>query len=106
MESAAARPRPVLTSGSVLPEDADRATLVARVHAPEHGGPCVAAVRGERVVDLTAVVPTVSDLWNATTRRQSSARPTGDTSGVWTRCSRHLPVAVTLPTCSLPSTCR
>ncbi len=62
MESAAARPRPVLTSGSVLPEDADRATLVARVHAPEHGGPCVAAVRGERVVDLTAVVPTVSDL--------------------------------------------
>jgi fumarylacetoacetate (FAA) hydrolase family protein len=62
VESAPARPRPVLTSGSVLPEDADRATLVARVHAPEHDGPCVAAVRGERVVDLTAVAPTVSDL--------------------------------------------
>ncbi|CAM5226504.1 Fumarylacetoacetate hydrolase family protein OS=Streptomyces tendae OX=1932 GN=GUR47_01880 PE=4 SV=1 [Streptomyces tendae] len=62
MEPAAARPRPVLTTGSVLPEDADRAALVARVHAPEYDGPCVAAVRGERVVDLTAVAPTVSDL--------------------------------------------
>ncbi|MEU1049383.1 fumarylacetoacetate hydrolase family protein [Streptomyces sp. NPDC005897] len=62
MEPGAVRPRPVLTTGSVLPEDADRATLVARVHAPEYDGPCVAAVRGERVVDLTAVVPTVSDL--------------------------------------------
>ena len=62
MESAAARPRPVLTAGSVLPEDADRAALVARVHSPEQDGPCVAAVRGGRVVDLTAVAPTVSDL--------------------------------------------
>ncbi|MFR0354297.1 fumarylacetoacetate hydrolase family protein [Streptomyces sediminimaris] len=62
MESAAARPRPVLTAGSVLPEDAGRAVLVARVHDPEGDGPCVAAVRGERVVDLTAIAPTVSDL--------------------------------------------
>ncbi|MGA5443520.1 fumarylacetoacetate hydrolase family protein [Streptomyces griseoincarnatus] len=62
MESAAARPRPVLAAGTVLPEDAGRAALVARVHDPEGGGPCVAAVRGERVVDLTAVAPTVSDL--------------------------------------------
>ncbi|GAA3250120.1 fumarylacetoacetate hydrolase family protein [Streptomyces labedae] len=62
MESAAARPRPVLAAGTVLPEDAGRAALVARVHDPEADGPCVAAVRGERVVDLTAVAPTVSDL--------------------------------------------
>ncbi|MFD9193259.1 fumarylacetoacetate hydrolase family protein [Streptomyces phaeochromogenes] len=62
MESAAARPRPVLTAGSVLPADADRAALVARVHNPERDGPCVAAVRGEQVVDLTAIAPTVSDL--------------------------------------------
>ncbi|MER8006631.1 fumarylacetoacetate hydrolase family protein [Streptomyces sp. NPDC094149] len=62
MESAAARPRPVLTTGSVLPEDADRAALVARVHHPEWDGPCVAAVRGDQVVDLTAIAPTVSDL--------------------------------------------
>ncbi|NEC47743.1 fumarylacetoacetate hydrolase family protein [Actinospica acidiphila] len=62
METAAARPRPVLTADSVLPEDAGRAALVARVHDPEAGGPCVAAVRGGDVVDLTAVAPTVSDL--------------------------------------------
>jgi fumarylacetoacetate (FAA) hydrolase family protein len=62
VESAAVHPRPVLTPGSVLPKDADRAVLVARVHDPESGGPCVAAVRGEQVVDLTAVTPTVSDL--------------------------------------------
>ncbi|EPD67064.1 fumarylacetoacetate hydrolase family protein [Streptomyces sp. HGB0020] len=62
MESAAARPRPVLTAASVLPEDAGHAALVARVHDPESDGPCVAAVRGERVVDLTGIAPTVSDL--------------------------------------------
>ncbi|MGP4115234.1 fumarylacetoacetate hydrolase family protein [Streptomyces sp. 4N509B] len=59
---ATAHPRPVLTPDAVLPEDADRAALVARVHEPEWGGPCVAAVRGERVVDLSAHAPTVSEL--------------------------------------------
>jgi fumarylacetoacetate (FAA) hydrolase family protein len=62
VESAAARPRPVLTAGSVLPQDAARAALVARVHHPQWDGPCVAAVRGDQVVDLTAIAPTVSDL--------------------------------------------
>ncbi|MEU5804556.1 fumarylacetoacetate hydrolase family protein [Streptomyces sp. NPDC047804] len=62
MEPATTRTRQTLTTGSVLPEDADRAALVARVYDPERGGPCVAAVRGEHVVDLTALVPTVADL--------------------------------------------
>ncbi|MEW2572054.1 fumarylacetoacetate hydrolase family protein [Streptomyces sp. NPDC047070] len=62
MEPAAARPRPLLTAATVLPQDAERAALVARVHSPRWDGPCVAAVRGEHVVDLTAVAPTVSDL--------------------------------------------
>ncbi|MCF2534364.1 fumarylacetoacetate hydrolase family protein [Streptomyces sp. FB2] len=62
MESATARPRPVLDPDAVLPDDADGAVLVARVHDPEADGPCVAAVRGEQVVDLTAHSPTVSDL--------------------------------------------
>ncbi|MEE1943117.1 fumarylacetoacetate hydrolase family protein [Streptomyces sp. TRM 70361] len=62
MEPAPLRPRPALTPGSVLPDDADRAALVARVHDPEWDGPCVAAVRGEQVVDLTALAPTVSGL--------------------------------------------
>ncbi|MER7645483.1 MULTISPECIES: fumarylacetoacetate hydrolase family protein [unclassified Streptomyces] len=81
MESAAAHPRPVLTPGSVLPKDADRAVLVARVHDPESGGPCVAAVRGEQVVDLTAVTPTVSDLME----RDDAAAVVRETDGgqVW-----------------------
>ncbi|WP_217168436.1 fumarylacetoacetate hydrolase family protein [Streptomyces sp. AC512_CC834] len=62
MASQAPCPRPILTTGSVLPADADRAALVARVHNPRGDGPCVAAVRGEHVVDLTAVAPTVCDL--------------------------------------------
>jgi fumarylacetoacetate (FAA) hydrolase family protein len=62
VEPEAARPRPRLSPASVLPEDADRAALVARVHDPDSGGPCVAAVRGEHVVDLTALAPTVADL--------------------------------------------
>ncbi|MEV0705561.1 fumarylacetoacetate hydrolase family protein [Saccharopolyspora sp. NPDC050389] len=49
-------------SDRVLPDDAARATLVARVFDPACGGPCVAAVRGTAVVDLTGVEPTVSGL--------------------------------------------
>jgi fumarylacetoacetate (FAA) hydrolase family protein len=45
----------------VLPQDADRATLVGRVLDPD-AGPCVVAVRGDAVVDLTATAPTVSAL--------------------------------------------
>lgn len=51
-----------LPAGDLLPDDAARATLVARVFDPGLGGPCVAALRGDRVVDLTDVEPTVSDL--------------------------------------------
>ncbi len=46
----------------VLPVDHTVATLVARVLDPNLGGPCVAAVRGDEVVDLTEVEPTVADL--------------------------------------------
>lgn len=56
MEPSALRP------DTVLPRDPEQAALVARVHEPEFGGPCVAAVRGSQVVDLTGLVPTVSDL--------------------------------------------
>ena len=49
-------------AGRVLPQDAARATLVARLFDPEQGGPCVAAVRGNLLADLTHLAPTVSDL--------------------------------------------
>ncbi|MFD2420982.1 fumarylacetoacetate hydrolase family protein [Amycolatopsis pigmentata] len=45
----------------VLPVDAGEATLVGRVFDPE-SGPCVVAVRGEKVVDLTSAEPTMSGL--------------------------------------------
>ena len=46
---------------TVLPADAGSATLVGRVHDPALG-PCVVAVRGAQVVDLTAIALTMSDL--------------------------------------------
>ncbi|MER5389567.1 fumarylacetoacetate hydrolase family protein [Saccharopolyspora sp. NPDC002686] len=46
----------------VLPADRTAATLVGRLHDPDEGGPAVVAVRGDQLVDLTAVAPTLSDL--------------------------------------------
>ena len=51
-----------MRADAVLPDDAASATLLARVHDPASGGPCVAAVRGDLLVDLTEVEPTVADL--------------------------------------------
>ncbi|MFJ0790045.1 fumarylacetoacetate hydrolase, partial [Bordetella bronchiseptica] len=46
-----------------LPEDLERALLVGRVWRPAPvDGPCVVAVRGGRLYDLTAVTPTLADL--------------------------------------------
>src|SRR5262249_44101393 len=46
-----------------LPDDADDALLIGRVWVPDTG-PCVAAVRGGQLVDLTRQFPTVSELVN------------------------------------------
>ncbi|HJP72975.1 MAG TPA: fumarylacetoacetate hydrolase family protein [Pseudonocardiaceae bacterium] len=46
----------------ILPADHEAATLVARI-ADEAGDPCVAVLRGNEFADLTAVVPTVSALF-------------------------------------------
>ncbi|MEU7474455.1 fumarylacetoacetate hydrolase family protein [Lentzea sp. NPDC042327] len=51
-----------LTAADVLPGDAADATLVGRVFDPSVSGPSVVAVRGEEVVDLSPVAPTVSAL--------------------------------------------
>jgi fumarylacetoacetate (FAA) hydrolase family protein len=47
---------------SALPVDVDRAVLVGRVWRDSAGGPCVVAVRGGEVFDITAHVSTVSEL--------------------------------------------
>ncbi|MGP4016159.1 fumarylacetoacetate hydrolase family protein [Saccharopolyspora sp. 5N708] len=46
----------------VLPTDRVAATLVGRVHDPDESGPAIVAVRGEELVDLTGVTPTLTDL--------------------------------------------
>jgi fumarylacetoacetate (FAA) hydrolase family protein len=47
-----------------LPDDADAATLVGRVHDPAEGGPSVVTVRGRDLIDITDVAPTVADLFD------------------------------------------
>lgn len=46
----------------VLPAHADAALLVGRLLDPADGGPSLVAVRGDALVDVTALGPTVSDL--------------------------------------------
>jgi fumarylacetoacetate (FAA) hydrolase family protein len=53
-----------LSARDCLPRDAGAALLVGRAWAPAEDGPCVIAVRGEDVVDLTRTYPTVSHLLN------------------------------------------
>lgn len=51
---------------SCLPEDHERAALIGRVwKGGAGGGPCVVALRGGRVVDLTAAAATTAHLLNA-----------------------------------------
>ncbi len=54
-----------LTVDSCLPEDYGRAALVGRAWLPGAGGPAVVSVRGDRVLDISAATPTVSELMNA-----------------------------------------
>lgn len=51
-----------LTIAASLPADRGRAVLVGRAWSPEDDGPCVVAVHGDGVVDLTRDFPTMADL--------------------------------------------
>ncbi|MBU2327404.1 MAG: fumarylacetoacetate hydrolase, partial [Alphaproteobacteria bacterium] len=52
-----------LESAYILPEDASEALLVGRVWSNVAGGPCVVLVRHGEVLDLTAIAPTASGLF-------------------------------------------
>ncbi len=52
-------------AAQILPDDADRATLVGRVWRPDVAGPSVVAVREGSVFDVTARFPTMRDLCEA-----------------------------------------
>ncbi|WP_332307974.1 hypothetical protein [Elstera litoralis] len=51
-----------LTATEILPEDADRALLIGRVWSLAEAGPCPVLVRGGRLLDVSALAPTVSGL--------------------------------------------
>ncbi len=46
----------------ILPSDHATATLVGRLFDPRLGGPCLVQLRGDRLVDVTAAGPTMTDL--------------------------------------------
>jgi len=48
----------------LLPADVDRAHLLGRVFDPEVNGPCLVAVEGNELVDITSAGPTMSQLLN------------------------------------------
>ena len=50
------------TARSLLPDDADKATLAGRVWRPDREGPSVVAIRSGAVVDVSRTFPTMRDL--------------------------------------------
>lgn len=57
--------RLVNNNNDVLPADADVANLVGRLYDPEAAGPCVVAVRGRELADITESFPSASDLFES-----------------------------------------
>jgi len=55
-----------LSPSDCLPQDLAQALLIGRVwrHDGAHAGPCVVAVRGGEVFDITSTVPTTADLFD------------------------------------------
>ncbi len=51
-----------VNASMLLPDDGDRATLLARVWSDRQGGPCPAVMRNGRLLDLTGVSATMSGL--------------------------------------------
>ncbi|HVZ01182.1 MAG TPA: fumarylacetoacetate hydrolase family protein [Dongiaceae bacterium] len=51
-----------LSAAAILPEDADRATLVGRIWDPAVGGPTPVLIRRGQAIDISRVAPTVSAL--------------------------------------------
>jgi fumarylacetoacetate (FAA) hydrolase family protein len=65
-----------------LPDDHERAVLVARVWRPDLGGPSVIAVRGVEAVDISAAAPTVRDLCEAPLPAALTADAKGEPVGL------------------------
>lgn len=65
---------PTLPLSQLLPDDRADAALVGRILPPEQDGPCVVAVRGDELADLTRIAPTTADLLERPDVREVVAR--------------------------------
>lgn len=54
-----------LTPNDILPHDASQAVLVGRLYDPEVQGPSVVVLKGDRLVDMSALAATMADLLEA-----------------------------------------
>ncbi|GGD21618.1 fumarylacetoacetate hydrolase family protein [Aureimonas glaciei] len=54
-----------MTPHDILPHDAAQAVLVGRLYDPEVKGPSVVVLKGDRLVDLSAIAATMADLLEA-----------------------------------------
>ncbi len=69
-----------LTLENSMPVDWERATLVARVESPSVG-PCIAAIRDGKAIDVTAHFPTMRDLCETANPAASLAAAEGPSLG-------------------------
>jgi fumarylacetoacetate (FAA) hydrolase family protein len=73
-------PAMLMTRAHALPVDAEKATLAGRVEKPGIG-PCIVAIRGDDVIDVTAHFPTVRDLCEMRDPAAALAAASGPTLG-------------------------
>ncbi len=81
-----------LTPAACLPSDRERAVLVGRAWVPAVAGAVLVGVRGDELVDLSAVAPTASALANlpdpvAAIRAAGALPRVGDLAGVLANCA-------------------
>ena len=70
-----------LTALQSLPQDGTAGALAARVWRPDVAGPCVVALRGDDVMDITASFATVRDLCEAADPASELKKATGEYVG-------------------------
>jgi fumarylacetoacetate (FAA) hydrolase family protein len=72
-----------ISASACLPEDLDQALLIGRVwrRVGAHEGPCVVAVRGGNVFDITKTVPTTADLFDRDDAVELARHAPGDALG-------------------------
>jgi len=70
-----------LTAQASLPDDGTSGVLAARVWRPDVDGPCVVALRGDDVIDVTRTFPTMRDLCETTNPASALKEARGERIG-------------------------